>query len=47
MAESLVEFKSVVKKFGDFTAVETMISPLMKVSSSLLWDLGCGKTTTL
>ena len=48
MAESLVEFKSVVKKFGDFTAVETMDFTIDEGEFvAIMGPSGCGKTTTL
>ena len=48
MADSLVEFDSVVKKFGDFTAVERMNFTIDEGEFvAIMGPSGCGKTTTL
>ena len=48
MADVLVEFNSVVKKFGDFTAVERMNFTIAKGEFiAIMGPSGCGKTTTL
>ncbi len=48
MVDALVEFDSVIKKFGEFTAVETMN---LKINEgefvAIMGPSGCGKTTTL
>ena len=48
MADALVEFDSVVKRFGDFTAVETMNFAIDEGEFiAIMGPSGCGKTTTL
>jgi len=48
MANALVEFDSVVKRFGDFTAVETMNFTIDEGEFiAIMGPSGCGKTTTL
>ena len=48
MADALVEFDSVVKRFGDFTAVETMNFTIDEGEFiAIMGPSGCGKTTTL
>lgn len=48
MVDALVEFDSVVKKFGDFTAVETMNFTINEGEFvAIMGPSGCGKTTTL
>ena len=48
MADALVEFDSVVKKFGDFTAVERMNFTIDEGEFvAIMGPSGCGKTTTL
>tara|TARA_B110001450_G_scaffold177517_1_gene165833 strand:- start:1886 stop:2974 length:1089 start_codon:yes stop_codon:yes gene_type:complete len=48
MADALVEFNSVVKKFGDFTAVERMNFTIDEGEFvAIMGPSGCGKTTTL
>ena len=48
MADALVEFKSVVKRFGDFTAVERMDFTIDAGEFiAFMGPSGCGKTTTL
>ena len=48
MADALVEFDSVVKRFGDFTAVETMNFTINEGEFiAIMGPSGCGKTTTL
>jgi len=48
MANALVEFDSVVKRFGDFTAVETMNFNIEEGEFiAIMGPSGCGKTTTL
>ena len=48
MADALVEFDSVVKRFGDFTAVETMNFTIHEGEFiAIMGPSGCGKTTTL
>ncbi len=48
MADALVEFDSVVKRFGDFTAVETMNFNIGEGEFiAIMGPSGCGKTTTL
>ncbi|MGC6484770.1 MAG: ABC transporter ATP-binding protein [Candidatus Puniceispirillales bacterium] len=48
MADALVEFSSVVKRFGDFTAVETMNFTIDEGEFiAIMGPSGCGKTTTL
>jgi len=48
MAEALVEFDHVVKRFGDFTAVETMNFTINEGEFiAIMGPSGCGKTTTL
>jgi spermidine/putrescine transport system ATP-binding protein len=48
MADALVEFDSVVKRFGDFTAVETMNFNINEGEFiAIMGPSGCGKTTTL
>lgn len=48
MAEALVEFDNVVKRFGDFTAVETMNFQINEGEFiAIMGPSGCGKTTTL
>jgi spermidine/putrescine transport system ATP-binding protein len=48
MADALVEFKSVIKRFGDFTAVERMDFTIDAGEFiAFMGPSGCGKTTTL
>ena len=48
MADALVEFDSVVKRFGDFTAVERMNFTIGEGEFiAIMGPSGCGKTTTL
>ena len=48
MADALVEFDSVVKKFGDFTAVERINFTIDEGEFvAIMGPSGCGKTTTL
>ena len=48
MADALVEFDSVVKRFGDFTAVERMNFTIDEGEFiAIMGPSGCGKTTTL
>lgn len=48
MADTLVEFDSVVKRFGDFTAVESMSFTIDEGEFvAIMGPSGCGKTTTL
>jgi len=48
MADALVEFDAVVKRFGDFTAVETMNFTIEEGEFiAIMGPSGCGKTTTL
>ena len=48
MADALVEFDSVAKRFGDFTAVETMNFTIDEGEFvAIMGPSGCGKTTTL
>ncbi len=48
MADALVEFDSVVKRFDDFTAVETMNFTIEEGEFiAIMGPSGCGKTTTL
>jgi spermidine/putrescine transport system ATP-binding protein len=48
MAEALVEFDSVVKRFGHFVAVETMNLTIDEGEFvAIMGPSGCGKTTTL
>ena len=48
MADALVEFDSVVKRFGDFTAVERMNFTIDEGEFiAIMGPSGCGKTTSL
>ena len=48
MADALVEFDSVAKRFGNFTAVETMNFTIDEGEFiAIMGPSGCGKTTTL
>ena len=48
MADALVEFDSVVKRFGGFTAVESLDLAIDKGEFiAIMGPSGCGKTTTL
>ena len=48
MADALVEFDSVVKKFGDFTAVERMNFTIDEGEFvAIMGPSGCGKSTVL
>ena len=48
MADALVEFDSVVKRFGNFTAVERMNFTIDEGEFiAIMGPSGCGKTTTL
>ena len=48
MSEALVEFDKVVKRFGDFTAVQAFDLDIVKGEFlAIMGPSGCGKTTTL
>ena len=48
MTEALVEFDKVVKRFGDFTAVQAFDLAIIKGEFlAIMGPSGCGKTTTL
>ena len=48
MSEPLVVFESVVKRFGDFVAVEKLDLEIHKGEFiAVMGPSGCGKTTTL
>ena len=48
MNKPFVEFKNVVKRFGDFTAVQPLNLEIYKGEFlALMGSSGCGKTTTL
>ncbi len=48
MTRALVEFDGVVKRFGDFTAVQELDPDIVKGEFlAIMGPSGCGKTTTL
>ncbi|MDJ0614593.1 MAG: ATP-binding cassette domain-containing protein, partial [Rhizobiaceae bacterium] len=48
MTESLIEFDGVTKRFGDFTAVDSVSFSINRGEFiSLMGPSGCGKTTSL